>query len=153
MISFEIQACSIPKGLHSSCAGQVSIMRHLTMNRFRHQKLVAALLPWSFLWAFMACVSICERESLDHSPADHSYSIEVNKVGEAPGCEECPLSYFPRATAPDRVNFSLLFQPLSTFTGFGPSTIASHQYASCDWLDYPLYDSSPPPKLLSALRI
>lgn len=123
------------------------------MNRFRRQKLVAALLPCSFLWTFMACVSICEREGLDHSPADLSYSIEVDKVVEAPGCEECPLSYFPRATTPERVKFSLLFQPLSTFVGFGPSAISSHQGVSTDWLDGLLRNSSPPPKLLSALRI
>lgn len=129
-------------------------MRTRPMTHFDKKVLIAGLLPLSFLWTFMACVSICERDTLqNHSSADLSCSIEANKVREAPGCEECPLSYFPRSTAPERAKFILPLQSLSTFVLPGPAINSTCQENSSDWLDSPLSDSSPPLKLLSALRI
>jgi|ERR1700741_3370807 len=121
---------------------------------FYSKRLVAAILPLACLWAFMACVAFCERESLEsHSPADPSQSVALSDVRRAPVCEGCPLSYFPRATAPERAKFILALQATSITAVPDLSTIACDSGISGDSLDNPPYTSSPPLKLLSALRI
>src|SRR6185295_11779921 len=86
------------------------------MTRLLQKRLIAALLPFSFLWAFVACVSICERETLaSHPPTELSSSNDVNEIRHAPECDGCPLSYFPRAATPERVKHIFTVISLASF--------------------------------------
>lgn len=123
------------------------------MARLTRKRLIAGLLPLSFLWAFIACVAICERESLGHTAEEISGLIGINAVKEVPHCDGCPISYFPKATAAERAKFVVGLRPLATFDSVISSVNPSHQSVVCDRLDRPLSNSSPPLKLLSALRI
>jgi len=80
----------------------------MLMARFPLKRLLAAILPLSFLWLFVACVSICTEESREHSAANAA--LASAKLTEAPGCEGCPLSSFPKATVPQRSTFHLDLQ-------------------------------------------
>lgn len=118
------------------------------------KRVIAALLPFTFLWAFMACVSICEKESLaTHSPVDRISSIGVNEFRQAPKCEGCPVAYFSKSTTPERAKFIIDLQPLSTLVPAISSVISSQQYSVTESVVSPLCNSSPPLKLLSKLRI
>ena len=117
------------------------------MTRLTQKRLIAALLPFSFLWVFMACVSICERETLaTHSPTDLSSSA----ITGLHDCDGCPLSYFPRATAPERVKSLLALNALSSLALIIPS---AYSYVSSNQFEKPVLDGRPPLKLLSTLRI
>jgi len=117
------------------------------------QRVVAALLPFSFLFVFMACVSICERETLaNHPPTDLRCSAEINSVSNVPDCDGCPLSYFPKATTPDRAKFKLGFDTLPSFAPVIPSIHSYHSKLFCDRRNIPGVNGTPPLKLL-ALRI
>ena len=138
-----------------------------TLRRFPHQRnrlynaplllmppqrrLIAVLLPFCFLWAFVACVSICEREALaSYSPAELSFSTEVNAITDVTDCDGCPLSYFPKATTPQRAQSIPTLDALSTVASIGPSL-----YSSCsDHISNRVVTpESPPLTLLSKLRI
>lgn len=116
--------------------------------------LIAALLPLSFLWVFMACVSICERETLAmHPPTDLSCSTGISEIRHIPDCGGCPLSYFPTATTPERAKSILALDTLSSFAPLIPSICSSHPDVFSDRLDRLVFNGSPPLKLLSTLRI
>src|SRR6185436_19673309 len=88
------------------------------------QRLIAALLPFSFLWVFMACVSICERETLViHPPTGLSCSTEINALRDFRDCDGCPLS-LPKATAPERIKSIHASASLSSFSSVFPSIYA-----------------------------
>jgi hypothetical protein len=95
------------------------------MMRFRLKRLMAMLLPISFLWLFVACVTICGREGTQetHEPSIISSACEITEITETPDCQDCPLTSFPRATAPERVTFKLYLQTAffarSSFTSVG----------------------------------
>src|ERR1041385_8987339 len=114
------------------------------------RQLITALLPFSFLWAFVACVSICEREALANHPSSNLPSAK-DEIKRAPECDVCPLSHFPRAATPERMKscFALISLPC-----FASATIPTTQpNLFVDWLDRPSLNGSPPLKLLSSLRI
>ena len=114
------------------------------------KRLIAALLPFSFLWVFMACVSICERETLAiHTATDLSSSAEANAIKDGHECDGCPLSYFPKATTPERVKSIHAVACSSSFAPAIPPTYSSFT----DRFDGPYSAASPPLKLLSPLRI
>jgi len=70
------------------------------MTCFLLKRLMAALLPMSFMWLFVACVSICARESTEgHSKNQFSAPMEIK---DASDCKGCPLTSFPKATIPER---------------------------------------------------
>src|SRR6185369_5581813 len=78
------------------------------------KRLVAALLPFSFLWVLIACVSICEREALAvHPSTDLSRSAELNAISDVHDCEGCPLSYFPKASMPERARSIIALDTVS----------------------------------------
>lgn len=126
----------------------------LLMPRTPQKRLIAALLPLSFLWLFMACVSICERETLAmHPPTDLSCSTDISEITHVPDCGGCSLSYFPTATTPERAKSILALDTLSSFASIIPSIYSSHPDVFSDRLDKLVFNGSPPLKLLSTLRI
>src|ERR1044071_9796329 len=103
------------------------------MKRLPQKRLIAGVLPFSFIWAFVACVSICEREALaNHSPA---HSTNVSEIRSAPECDGCPLSNFPRAVAPERVKFIFALTPLASFSAAALSIHSSHPDLFTDRLE------------------
>lgn len=73
------------------------------MTRFPLKRLFATVLPISFVWLFVACVSICTRESKEKHI--HNTAILSTEVKDASDCEDCPLSSFQKATIPERSTF------------------------------------------------
>ena len=118
------------------------------------KRFIAALLPFSFLWVFMACVSICERETLAIHPAtDVSSATEVNAISDVHECDGCPLSDFPKATTRKRVKSVHAVESLSSFA---PAMLSVHPLPSdsfSDRFDSPFSSASPPLKLLFTLRL
>jgi hypothetical protein len=118
------------------------------------KRLIAALLPFCFLWVFIACVSICERETLAiHPPTDLSCSSEINAIRDVRECGGCPLSYFPKAATPERVKS---IHAVGSLSGFAPAMLSIYSSVPnsfSDHLDSPLSTAGPPLKLLSTLRI
>ena len=126
----------------------------LLMARLPTKRLIALLLPLSFLWLFMACVSICERETVAmHPPTALSCSTDISEIRHVPDCGGCPLSYFPAALTPERAKSILALGTLSSFAPIIPSISSSHPAVFSDRLDRPFFTGSPPLKLLSTLRI
>jgi hypothetical protein len=116
------------------------------------KKLIAALLPFSFLWVFIACISICERETL----ANHAYVscfAETNILRDVPDCDGCPLSDFPKATTPERSKSILVLDSIASFTPSTPSILSSQQNSFYNRFENPVLRGSPPLKLLSTLRV
>ena len=76
------------------------MMFAMFMTCFPVKKLMATVLPISFIWLFVACVSICARESMEgHSNNQVSSPIEIK---DASDCKGCPLTSFPKARIPER---------------------------------------------------
>jgi hypothetical protein len=119
------------------------------MSCFPFKRLIAALLPISFIWIFVACVSICERESTEHMDTQSA----VVEVRESSKCTGCPITSFPKARIPERTaHGSDLHRPIALpalmFSGFILSdcvVVASRQRQQST-TDLPL-------KRLPALRI
>jgi hypothetical protein len=62
-------------------------------------KWIAILLPVSLLWLFVACVSICTREGVEHRNDRVSTATERMAGSD---CEGCPLTSFPKAAIRER---------------------------------------------------
>jgi hypothetical protein len=96
----------------------------------------------------MACVSICERETLAiHHPTDRSCSTEINTLTDVHDCDGCPLS-LPKAASPERTKS---FHALASSAGF-IFVLPSVYLAQPDLLT-PMSNGSPPLKALASLRI
>jgi len=115
---------------------------------------IAALLPFSFLWVLMACVSICERETLAiHPPKDLSNATELVAIKDGHECDGCPLSYFPKATTPEREKSIHAGECSSSFAPFIVSIYSAPAKSFGDPPDSPFSTASPPLKLPATLRI
>src|SRR6185369_7318787 len=92
---------------HWSCytANRRQRLTRSEVSVLKTKRLIAALLPFSFLWVFMACVSICERETLASAPKDLPTSDGITKIRHERERDGCPLSYFPKAAVPQREKF------------------------------------------------
>jgi len=118
------------------------------------KRLVAALLPFSFLWVFIACVSICEREALAIHPAtDLSRSAEFNAISDVHDCEGCPLSYFPKASMPERARSIIALETVSGIAPIAPSVYSALPVIFSNQVETTVHNGSPPLKLLLTLRI
>src|SRR5690349_644128 len=119
-----------------------------------HRTFIAALLPFSFLWVLMACVSICERETLAiHAATDLAGVTETIAIRDVHECDGCPLSYFPKATTPEREKSGHAVTCVSGLAAAMPSLSACDPNIFSDCIDKPFPTTSPPLKLLSLLRI
>jgi len=120
------------------------------MSRLAQNSFIAVLLPLSFLWTVVACVSICERESsATHRQTD--YSIGLTEIRDLPDCDGCPFVSFPKATAPERARYVQSLEPVASLV------VPPIQYFNDDtskgWLSGQLWSESPPLDLLPALRV
>jgi hypothetical protein len=115
---------------------------------------IAALLPFSFLWVLMACVSICERETLAIHPAkDRSGATELIALKDGHECDGCPLSYFPKVTTPEREKPIHVGECLTSFAPFIASIYSAPPNSFSDRADRSFATASPPLKLSATLRI
>lgn len=71
------------------------------MPRFPFKRIVAALLPCCFLWAFVACVSLCT----EHAKETENDRLTVLCLGmdEAPASDSCPIVEAPKTTLRERL--------------------------------------------------
>ncbi len=142
---------SCPSPLNWREANRTCIMSGMLMARFPVKRLIAALLPISFLWLFAACVSICVRESAEkHECASVIFSTEMK---DASCCEGCPVSSLPQAAIPQRSTLVSDFQAPPAVT---PLILAIDPLT--DGIAFAsrrgqLFSASPPLKDLFALRI
>lgn len=124
--------------------------RRFLMSRLAQNSFIAALLPLSFLWTLVACVSICERES-SATHRQTNYSIGLAEIRDLPDCGGCPFVSFPKATPPERARYVQNLEPLANLV------VPPFQYFNNDrtkgWLPGQLSTESPPIDLLPALRI
>jgi hypothetical protein len=120
-------------------------------SRFPLKRLIAAALPITFLWLFVACVSTCARESAEHhnQPAVSS-SIETSHT---PDGEGCLLTSFPKATVPERATFILDLQPPSAVAAITPSVDSLTGGVKCDPRRLHASFKAPPLERLPSLRI
>jgi hypothetical protein len=122
----------------------------MLMRRAAIKRAIAALLPVSLLWVFVACVSICARESADtYNPLIASASIEVN---DAPDGEGCPLASFPKATAPARGTLIFNVEPSNIIPVSIPS-VNSLENKIVGRVATQQSFTSPPLELLPTLRV
>jgi hypothetical protein len=123
----------------------------MLMSRFPLKGLVAAFLPISFLWLFVACVSTCTRESAEKQNRPIvSSSIETE---DAPDCEGCLLTTFPQTTAPERVTFKLNLQASFAILTVTPSVNSSTDEITFQHRHFQSSSIEPPLKRLPTLRI
>jgi hypothetical protein len=71
----------------------------MSMSHFPGKRFIAILLSVGFLLAFVACISICAKESEDHTSSLALSSIETNDGSD---CDNCPLPQTLKSTAPER---------------------------------------------------
>ena len=110
---------------------------------------MAALLPISFLWLFVACILICGSEIAEHHAAD---TISLSMVmTDTPACAGCPVSSIPKATVQESARFDLLAPLVLSHSILAVSSLAdsvafpSHYHQSSF--------ADPPLKRLPLLRI
>jgi len=124
------------------------------MHSFPQRRLIAALLPAFFLWAFVACISICERDTvnLGFESGSPSSSVCIREVRGAFDCAACPLSFSAKAPALERIKIAF-----SSESSCLPFESPQARYSDPILGDKPLTrrfsTGSPPLELLSALRI
>ena len=127
--------------------------RAMLIARFPHRRFLATCLPLSLLWVFVACISLCERET-SHRATPRVTSIDVGMIKEVPDCDGCPLNFFPKATSPEQAK---LIANLEAALSASSPAIPSSLYSNPDILNYwphgQLCTASPPLEPLSALRI
>jgi hypothetical protein len=102
----------------------------------------------------MACVSICERETLAIHPAtDRAAATETIAIKDVHECDGCPLSYFPKATTPEREKSVHAVACVSGLASTTPSLSSCDPNSFSDRLGKPFATASPPLKFLFLLRI
>jgi hypothetical protein len=72
------------------------------------KKLAALVLPLTFLWTFIACVSICTDHSLDEAGCETVFT-QVVEIASAQEFACCPIEASPASLLPDRSSFSQRF--------------------------------------------
>ena len=119
--------------------------------RSQLKKPIAALLPMSFVWLFVACVSICVRESTEQH--GHNSVWSPAEATDASDCRGCPMTAFPKATIPERAIQG--FEPQTAVSI--PSLIFAVDLLAADTASASRardrWSPAPPLKRLPALRI
>jgi hypothetical protein len=121
------------------------------MSRFPLKKCIAALLPVSFLWLFVACVSSCARESAKNQN-DTIVSSSVEQK-DASDCEGCLLATFPKATTTERATFKLNSQASLSVHPVTPSVNSLTDEIAYDRRHLQISFPDEPLKRLPTLRI
>jgi hypothetical protein len=122
------------------------------MSRFPLKRLIAAVLPVTFLWLFAACISTCARESAEHHNQPMvSSSIEISDTSDGEGCL---ITSFPKATAaPERATFIPDLQPPSAVAAITSSTDSLIDGVKFDPRRLHVPFKEPPLERLPSLRI
>jgi hypothetical protein len=120
----------------------------MLMPRFTFKRTVAALLPFCFLWAFVACLSLCMEHA--EEAGDESRSALCLGREDAPASDSCPIVQAPKATLRNRLSLLPADAVALASTGFtrapinvGASLLDSDDHSSAD----------PPFERLRVLRI
>lgn len=115
------------------------------------KKLIACLLPMSFVWLLVACVSICARESAAlraSNPICSSTEIE-----DSSDCRGCPLTAVPKAVMPERAISGFDVQPPVVIgPSLRPFDFPDDEFASGSRQRQPS-SADPPSKRLPVLRV
>lgn len=91
------------------------------MPHFPFKRIVAALLPFCFLWAFAACVSLC-TEQFEETGNDHA-SVLCLGTEDAPASDSCPIVEAPKATLRNRLSLLTADAVAVTPAGFIQSPV------------------------------
>ena len=125
----------------------------MLMTGFPFRRLLATFLPLAFLWIFVACISLCCRESLEaHDLQVISTSVETT-IEDVPHCGGCPLNSFPKATTPEQLKFDISPTTVASVASQIPSVFYADPHVLNNRIESPPYTASPPLDLLLALRI
>jgi hypothetical protein len=111
------------------------------------------LLPVATLWLWAACAAICGQEAAEHSLAGAS-SAELTEMRDAPRCEGCPFTSFPKATASDmRASSEAGTQTPPPAPPSAPAALLQVSHPALARSRRPPPEAAPPLELLSTLRI
>jgi hypothetical protein len=126
------------------------------MNHPRLNRLLASLLPISFFWLFVACVTACDHESAwwRDQPAS-SPSIGKTQIKNVPECEGCSVESFPQAAPVERSSFKVSLQAPPDATTVALSILAGDTLRNGSG-HLPTFSLPPPDdplQLLPTLRI
>ena len=118
------------------------------------KRVIAGLLPVFFLWAFIACVSICERQSLaNHDQMIDSVSVGMIDVWNVSDCRDCPLSDFPKAARSERTNIIAALEQSSDAAPLTHVEFSLYPQVFGRWKSNSQCSVNPPLKFLPTLRI
>jgi hypothetical protein len=121
------------------------------LTSFPLKRSIATLLPVSVLWMFVACVSMCARESGEKQVGNPgSLSTEVK---DASDCDGCPLTRFPKATIPERTISGFDRPPLVVIPSLSLSIDSAVDEVAFASRERQRSFADPPLKRLPALRI
>jgi hypothetical protein len=120
----------------------------MLMTHFSLKKIVAAILPFCFLWLFAACVSSCG----DDSTETRQHHSALSETADASNSDSCSIVNVPAAIASERTAFDFEISPVVLHPTF-PAKVLSFVAAKISRHDGkpPFRDS--PLKLLPVLRI
>jgi len=121
----------------------------MLMTRFPLKRLIAALLPISFLWLFVACISHCLWESAETHEC-HA-ALSSFEMEDAPDADACPIAAAPKATIPERKVLDLQTTHVVQHPVY-PARPSLPIVASSPWPDEPSLPD-PPLDRLPTLRI
>jgi len=119
--------------------------------RFLLKKLLAALLSVTLIWVFVACVSICTRESREGHLK--SLAVSPNELADASDCKGCPVTAFPKARVPERLAQDADTQTPAAVRSLILSVDPSAGSVSPVTRERQRLYADPPRKRLTALRI
>jgi hypothetical protein len=116
------------------------------MPRFPFKRIVAGLLPFCFLWAFVACVSLCAEQA--EETGNDRPSVLCSGTQDAPASDSCPVVEAPKATLRDQL-------PLLTIDAVTPAAYTQAAVSvGVSLLDSHANSSTDPPfERLRILRI
>jgi len=137
-----------PSGANQS--EQLSSQR-MFFTRALLKKLIACLLPMSFVWVLVACVSICARDCAALQASNPIFSS--TDVEDSSDCKGCPLTAVPKAIMPERaingfdVQLSVVIgPPLRRFDSPADDSVSGSRQRQPSTTD-------PPSKRLPVLRV
>lgn len=120
----------------------------MLMTHFPLKKIVAAILPFCFLWLFAACVLSCGDEGAEI----HQHYSALSETADAADSDSCPIVNAPAATVSERAAFGFQISPVVLHPTF-PVAVLSFVAAKISRRDGKPPFREPPLKRLPVLRI
>jgi hypothetical protein len=122
----------------------------MSITNFPLKKLIALLLPITFLWLVVGCASICTRDLEEQSADNGSPSIELKYISD---CEACPVAFAEKAMVPQRHEFSSHEQTALVILPLAVSLRSLSNHETLNVRRHRQFDPQSRLSLLSALRI